>query len=91
MRRACGGTLLTVVLLGLGLDDLSMNAASLPLLRRLLRQLSAEKARAVATDVLKLPSAAQIEQVVRKRLTDMLGDDPAWTTLTTQRRSGKPA
>ncbi|HNO67893.1 MAG TPA: phosphoenolpyruvate--protein phosphotransferase [Pseudomonadota bacterium] len=86
-----GEPLLTVVLLGLGLDDLSMNAASLPLLRRLLRQLSAEKARALATDVLKLPSAAQIEQVVRKRLTDMLGDDPAWTTLTTQRRSGKPA
>jgi phosphotransferase system enzyme I (PtsI) len=85
-----GEPLLTVVLLGLGLDDLSMNAASLPLVRRLLRQLSAKEARALADEVLKLPSAGQIEAVVRERLARMLGDDPAWAPLTSNnRRSGK--
>ena len=85
-----GEPLLTVVLLGLGLDDLSMNAASLPLVRRLLRQLSAKEARALADEVLELPSAGQIEVVVRERLARMLGDDPSWAPLTSaSRRSGK--
>ena len=69
-----------------------MNAASLPLVRRLVRQLSAKEARALADEVLKLPSASQIEAVVRERLQRLLGDDPAWSTLTsTVRRSGKHA
>ena len=85
-----GEPLLTVILLGLGLDDLSMNAASLPRVRRLIRQLSAAQARTLAEDVLKLPSAVQIEAVVRERLTALLGDDPSWSTLTSKsRRSGK--
>ncbi len=85
-----GEPLLTVLLLGLGLDDLSMNAASLPRVRRLIRQLSAAQARKLAEEVLKLPSAVQIEAVVRERLTAMLGDDPSWSTLTSKsRRSSK--
>lgn len=85
-----GEPLLTVILLGLGLDDLSMNAASLPRVRRLIRQLSAAQARKLAEEVLKLPSAVQIEAVVRERLTAMLGDDPSWSTLTSKsRRSSK--
>jgi len=83
-----GEPLLTVLLLGLGLDDLSMNAASLPRVRRLIRQLSAAQARKLAEEVLKLPSAVQIEAVVRERLTAMLGDDPSWSTLTSKSRRG---
>lgn len=87
-----GEPLLTVVLLGLGLDDLSMNAASLPRVRRLVRQLSAAQARTLAEEVLKLPSAVQIESVVRDRLATMLGEDPAWTNLLQQgRRPAKPS
>lgn len=76
-----GELLLTVLLLGLGLDDLSMNAVALPLVRGLLRKLSKTEARKLANEVLGLSSASEIEQAVRGKLASLLGDDPTWLEL----------
>lgn len=78
-----GEPLLTVVLLGLGVDDLSMNAMALPLVRRLLRQLSAKDAQDLAREVLQLPSADCIERVVKERWARFLGDVPSWLRSST--------
>jgi phosphotransferase system enzyme I (PtsI) len=50
-----------VVLLGLGLDEFSMSAVSVPDVKRTIRSVSLIDARAVATEVLKLSSHKEIE------------------------------
>jgi phosphotransferase system enzyme I (PtsI) len=60
-----GDPLFTLVLLGLEVDDLSMNAAALPLVKRMIRQANAAEAKKLAEHVLTLSSAEEIEVVVR--------------------------
>ncbi len=50
-----------VVLLGLGLDEFSMSAVSVPDVKRTIRSVSIADARAVAAEVLKLSSHHEIE------------------------------
>lgn len=57
--------LFTIVLLGLELDDFSMNAASLPLVKRVIRQTNFKEAKELAQHVLTLSCAEEIEEVVR--------------------------
>jgi len=57
-----------VVLLGLGLDEFSMSAVSVPDVKRTIRSVSFADARAVAADVLKLSSHHEIEM----RLAELL-------------------
>jgi len=50
-----------VVLLGLGLDEFSMNAAGLPKVKQVIRSLSYEKAQTIAASVLTLKRSREIE------------------------------
>jgi phosphotransferase system enzyme I (PtsI) len=49
-----------VVLLGLGLDEFSMNAVGLPRVKQVIRSLSSEEARTIARSVLTLQRSREI-------------------------------
>lgn len=53
-----------VVLLGLGLDEFSMNAVGLPAVKQVIRSLSSEEARAIAASVLTLKCSRDIEMAL---------------------------
>ncbi|MBU0936078.1 MAG: phosphoenolpyruvate--protein phosphotransferase [Spirochaetes bacterium] len=57
-----------VVLLGLGLDEYSMSAASVPLIKRVLGAVSLAEARSIAEAVMKMPSHSHIDTYLRGRL-----------------------
>ena len=69
-----GDPLFSIVLLGLELDDLSMSAVALPLVKRVLRQAHAEEAKRLVASLLELPSAEDIEAVVRDYMKHYLAD-----------------
>lgn len=59
-----------VVLLGLGLDEFSMSAVSVPDVKRTIRSIGFAEAEAVANEVLKLGSHRETEEYLAKRLAD---------------------
>jgi phosphotransferase system enzyme I (PtsI) len=61
-----------LVLLGLGVRELSMNAASIPRVKQAVRRVSAEQAVRVSRRCLDLPTAAQVEGLVRQELAEAL-------------------
>lgn len=63
-----GDPLYTLVLVGLGVDELSMNAASIPLVKRILRATDWPDARALAGEVLALRTAAEVVDTLRKEM-----------------------
>ncbi len=56
------------VLLGLGLDEFSMAPSSIPYIKKTICNLTLEKARDIAENVLKISDAAQIRTYVKERL-----------------------
>ncbi|HQR29396.1 MAG TPA: phosphoenolpyruvate--protein phosphotransferase [Anaeromyxobacteraceae bacterium] len=63
-----GEPLYTLVLLGLGLDELSMNGPSIPLVKRVIRSASARDGRALLDRILGLTTAEDIEREVRSEM-----------------------
>ncbi|MCS7081820.1 MAG: phosphoenolpyruvate--protein phosphotransferase [Bacteroidetes bacterium] len=57
--------LATVLLVGLGLDELSVNPVMLPEIKRTIRAIDYEEARSLAAELLQLPHTAQIEARLR--------------------------
>ncbi len=64
-----GEPLYTLVLLGLGLDELSMNGPSIPLVKRVIRSASAREGRELLDRILRLNTADDIEREVRSEMT----------------------
>ena len=68
------------VLVGLGVNELSMNGPSIPLVKRVLRAAKASDARALAKRLLDLTTADDIEREVKaemlKRFPGLLAADP---------------
>jgi phosphotransferase system enzyme I (PtsI) len=67
-----------LVLLGLGLDELSMNPTAIPLVKSVIRSVTAKSARELALGVLDLPTPDEIEEAVAEVMakhfsTDMVG------------------
>jgi phosphotransferase system enzyme I (PtsI) len=63
-----GEPLYTLVLVGLGLDQLSMNGPSIPLVKKVIRSASAADGRALVERLLDLTSADEIEREVRSEM-----------------------
>jgi phosphoenolpyruvate-protein kinase (PTS system EI component) len=59
-----GDPRLTRLLLGLGVDELSMSPPAIPKIKAIIRQTSYSEAQIVAANVLTLATAAQIESVL---------------------------
>ena len=62
-------------LLGLGLDELSMNAASIPRVKRILRKSVAYEAKEFAGSLLLHATAAEIGRALRKKVEDLFPDE----------------
>lgn len=59
------------ILLGLGLDEFSMNPRAIPEAKHLIGQLTDEQAREIAAQVLSLKTAAEIEQTMKEVLASL--------------------
>jgi phosphotransferase system enzyme I (PtsI) len=63
------------VLLGLGLDELSMNAMSIPRVKRILRKSVAYEAKEFTGGLLLHATAAEIGKILRKKLEDLFPEE----------------
>ncbi|MEG6569590.1 phosphoenolpyruvate--protein phosphotransferase [Thermoanaerobacterium thermosaccharolyticum] len=69
-----GDPLTTVILLGLGLDEFSMSASSIPNIKNIIRNVSYEKAKEFTEMVLNMSTPDEIEDASRKILYDIIGE-----------------
>jgi phosphoenolpyruvate-protein kinase (PTS system EI component) len=63
-----GEPLAIPILLGLGLDEFSMNPPAIPLAKQIIRALTVEEAREVAEAALEMDSAEGVRALVRERV-----------------------
>lgn len=63
-----GETSAALVLLGMGLNEFSMSAMSIPRIKKVIRSIDMEKARMIAAKVLEMESAEQIKQYLDEEL-----------------------
>jgi phosphotransferase system enzyme I (PtsI) len=64
-----------VVLLGLGLDELSMNPVSIPKVKKVLRMSRFEESRSLVEQLFQFPTASEIERFVREWMADRFPED----------------
>jgi len=69
-----GDVLFTMILLGLGLDHFSMSPVNLLEVKRIIRAISYEDARKIATKALTLPTAIEVEEFARIKLKEVAPD-----------------
>lgn len=70
-----GDPLYILVLVGMGLSELSMNALSIPRAKRIIRSVDFAASRALFEKTMLLPTATEMENFVRKELHSLLGDN----------------
>jgi len=70
-----GEPLYSYVLLGMGLDELSMNAAAIPRIKRILRKSVAYEAKEFVSELLLNPTAEEIGRLLRKKMEDLFPVD----------------
>jgi phosphotransferase system enzyme I (PtsI) len=59
-------SLATVLLVGLGLDDLSLSPVLIPEIKQLVRAIGFDEARDIATRAIRLSTAAEVETLVKE-------------------------
>ncbi|RJP21505.1 MAG: phosphoenolpyruvate--protein phosphotransferase [Deltaproteobacteria bacterium] len=70
-----GEPLYAYILLGLGLDELSMNATAIPRVKRILRKSVAYEAKEFAGELLLHATAGEIGKVLRKKMEELFPDE----------------
>ena len=60
----------TLLLLGMGLDEFSMSAISVPRIKELIRHVNYQEVKALADEALQKPTAAEIEQLIQAFLAE---------------------
>lgn len=70
-----GEPFFSYVLLGLGLDELSMNAMAIPMVKRILRKSVAYEAKEFVGSLLQHGTAAEIGKFLRKKLEDVFPEE----------------
>jgi phosphotransferase system enzyme I (PtsI) len=63
-----GDITLTMILLGLGLDELSTSPIIVPEVKRIIRAIKYEDARKVAEEALSLPTGKEVEALAKAKL-----------------------
>lgn len=70
-----GEPLFILILLGFGLNELSMNALSIPRAKKIIRSVEYSSARALLEKTMQLKTATEMEHFVKKELHHLLGTD----------------
>jgi phosphotransferase system enzyme I (PtsI) len=69
--------LYALVLLGLGFNELSMNAPGIPRVKRILRQIRRDEGERLLTELLELPTAREVtqrlEEAMSRRFPELFG------------------
>ena len=73
-----GDPLATILLVGLGLDSLSLSPGLLPEVKEIIRSLSLEEANQVAGDCLEFETGAEVRNHLKAIMRERLGDLPYW-------------
>ena len=68
--------LLVALLVGFGLDELSMNPVSIPTVKNIIRHLSAKEAREVAQEALRLPTVKEVSGFLNEKLRGLFPERP---------------
>jgi len=63
------------VLLGLGLDELSMHAMTIPKVKRLIRMATMDECRQLVDDLFKLSTTAEIKELLQREMARRFGED----------------
>ena len=63
-----GDPICTIILAGIGLDELSMNAQSIPMIKRIIRSISMKEARADLEHVMQLETAEDVRKYIVRRM-----------------------
>ncbi|MCK4326184.1 phosphoenolpyruvate--protein phosphotransferase, partial [bacterium] len=69
-----GEPIFAPILLGMGLDELSMSAVALPKIKKVIRAVTLKEARRLVKEILTLSTAREIEKCVREKLTKAVPD-----------------
>jgi len=67
---------MVALLVGFGLDELSMNAVSIPTVKDIIRRLSAKEAREVAQEALRLPTVKEVSGFLNEKLRGLVPEKP---------------
>jgi len=69
-----GDISMTLVLLGLGLDEFSTSPITIPEIKRIVRSVTMEQAREIAEEALSLPTGKDVEIYAQKKLKEIVPD-----------------
>jgi len=69
-----GDPLCTSVLLAMGIDELSLNAGGIPMIKKVIRSLSLDKAKTDLRRIMKLDTAAQVREFILKKMKPLLDE-----------------
>jgi len=67
-----GDPLCTSVLLAMGIDELSLNAGGIPMIKKVIRSLSMDQAKTDLRKLMKLDTAAQVREFILKKMKPLL-------------------
>jgi phosphotransferase system enzyme I (PtsI) len=67
-----GDPLCTFVLLALGIDEFSLNAGGIPVIKKIIRTLTLEESRKSLEDILQLATAARVREVILSKMKPLL-------------------
>jgi phosphotransferase system enzyme I (PtsI) len=70
-----GEPFMALVVMGLGLDELSMNAVAIPVIKSVIRASTQTEARQLADQALALGTPDEIEELVREHMSRRFADD----------------
>ena len=89
-----GDPAMTALLVGLGLDELSVSPVILPEIKMLIRQLKLDEARKLSRKVLEIGEVGKIQRVLDQDLRRRVGKDPLWrpqiSKQSVKQKGGKP-
>jgi phosphoenolpyruvate-protein phosphotransferase (PTS system enzyme I) len=70
-----GEPMFALVLVGLGLDELSMNSTSIPVVKSVIRASTLQESRQLAAEVLVLPTVEEVEACVQRAMAARFSED----------------
>ena len=69
-----GDPLCTFILIALGIHELSLNAGGIPMIKKIIRSISMEKAKDDLEEIFRKQTAAEVLQLVKQKVESLIPD-----------------